>query len=202
MGMKALIVAGSPSLPRHDLAALPTGPPEASRAAAEAILPGLVGARIADGNLSEDCYPRDAVFAGTFGETWIVASSHDSLLTWEPAPAAQLNHFKVFMHSVVSMAGFNYWGSDGTRREFAGSMEEGPFADLGLRLAFENAVWSGSQSDQAMRELWGDAMPFDPMSLGEEALKEFFGFVGEGVPNPTDLDGFEILMHGFALNQE
>ena len=45
-------------------------------------------------------------------------------------------------------------------------------------------------------------MPFNPMDLGEEALRAFFGFVGEGVPRPDDLDAFEIPLHGFAVLTE
>jgi len=201
MGMKALIVAGSPTLPRDDLARLPIGTAEASRLVAESVLPELIGARVADGNLSEDCYPHDKVFAGTFGDSWLVASDHDSLLTWQPGPERPHgNYFRVFMHSVVDTAGFTYWGFDGTERDFAGSCEDGVAVDSGDRLAFEQAAWSGTlDPDGEARALWNDEMPFNPMDLGEEALRAFFGFIGEGMPSSTDLDGFEIVMHGFEL---
>jgi hypothetical protein len=44
-----------------------------------------------------------------------------------------------------------------------------------------------------------DNMPFHPMDLGDAALREFFGFVGEGAPRPDDLDAEEIFLHGFEL---
>ena len=44
-----------------------------------------------------------------------------------------------------------------------------------------------------------DDMPFHPMDLGEEALREFFGTIGEGDPRPDDLDAEQIFLHGFEL---
>ena len=201
MGMKAQLVAVSPGLPRDDLIAHPIGSVQASRQAAESVLPGLVGEQVRDGSLAEDCYPQSQVYAGTFGDTWIVASDHDSLLGWEPPDDDRdRNAIRVFLHSVVTMAGFTYWGSDGSHREFVGSWEEGAPVNDGDELPFEQSFWAGQQDpDGEARELHGSEMPFNPMDLGEEALREFFGFVGEGEPHPTDLDGFDIVLHGFNL---
>lgn len=201
MGMKAQLVSVSPGLPRDDLVVHPIGSVEASRRAAESVLPGMVGDRVADGSLADDCYPRSRVYAGTFGDTWIVASDHDSLLQWQPISADHgRNAFRVFMHSVVSMAGFTYWGKDGSFREFMGSWEDGAPVNGGDNLPFEESYWAGEQDEYGeAQELHGSDMPFNPMDLGEEALRAFFGFVGEGQPKKTDIDAFGVVLHGFDL---
>jgi len=200
MGMKALLVAVSDGLPRQDLASQPIGPVEASRQAAESVLPGLVGDQLPDGELAEYCYPYSGVYAGTFGRTWLVACQHDALLSWVPADRSR-NGFRVFMQSVVSAAGFNYWGADNTFREFGGSLEDGLYTSNGQPLRFEIPFWAGDFHYPGVDdEHRGTApMPFHPMDLGEEALREFFGFVGEGMPRADDLDAFEIPLHGFEL---
>lgn len=201
MGMKAQLVSVSPGFPRDDLVRYRIGPVDDSRRAAESVLPGLIGDQIGDGNLGDDCYPQMRVYVGTFGDTWIVASAHDSLLDWSPRPAERgRNAFRVFMHSVVTMAGFTYWGADGSRREFVGSWEDGAPVNVGDPLPFEHSFWAGEQDpDGEANAIHGSDMPFNPMDLGEEALRAFFGFVGEGVPTPTDLDAFDVVLHGFAL---
>lgn len=41
------------------------------------------------------------------------------------APSAAAAVIGVIMHSVVSTAGFTFWGADGPYRDFAGSWEDG-----------------------------------------------------------------------------
>jgi len=199
MGMKALLVAVSGGLPRQDLATHPLGSVDASRRAAEAVLPGLVGDQLPDGELAEYCYPYDGIYAGTFGGTALVTSQHDELLSWVP-PGGGRNAYRVYMQSVVSSASLSYWGADGTFRDFGGSLEDGPFTNIGQPLPFEVPFWAGQFRDPNIAaEYPGGHMPFHPMDLGEEALREFFGFVGEGTPRADDLDAFEIGLHGFEL---
>ena len=201
MGMKALLIAVSDGLPRDDLARAPIGSVDASRRVAESVLPGRVGDQLPDGELSEYCYPNLGVYVGTFGSTWLMASQHDALLKWAPTDAdSGRNAYRVFMHSVVSTAALTYWGADGTFREFAGSWEVGVLDSEGTPLPFEMPFWDGEMDDRGEgAELHGDEMPFNPMDLGEEALREFFGFIGEGVPRPDDLDAERILLHGFKI---
>jgi len=65
-----------------------------------------------------------------------VASQHDELLSWVPADRSR-NAYRVFMQSVVLSAYFRYWGADGSFREFGGSLEDGPFRNVGPPLSFE-----------------------------------------------------------------
>lgn len=198
-----MLIAVSDGLPRDDLASRPIGSVDESRRAAESVLPGLVGEQLPDGNLAEDCYPSEGIYAGTFGNTWVVASQHQALYDWAPPFDGGRNAYRVFMQSVVSAAGFAYWGADGSSREFGGSWEDGAPINGGENLPFELPFWAGERDEFGeATELHGSDMPFNPMDLGEEALRAFFGFVGEGVPGPGDLDAFEIGLHGFALLTE
>ena len=200
MGMKALLIAVSDGLPRHDLASQPIGSVDASRQVAESLLPGLVGDQLPDGELSECCYPNSGVYVGTFGGTWLMTSQHDSLTSWAPtADDRRRNAYRVYMQSTVSLGGFSYWGADGTFREFYGTREKGLLENKGLPLPFERPFWAGDEDDRVAASFGYDNMPFHPMDLGDAALREFFGFVGEGAPRPDDLDAEEIFLHGFEL---
>jgi len=107
--------------------------------------------------------------------------------------------YRVYMQSTVSLGGFSYWGADGTFREFYGTREKGLLENKGLPLPFERPFWAGDEDDRVAASFGYDNMPFHPMDLGDAALREFFGFVGEGAPRPDDLDAEEIFLHGFEL---
>ncbi len=200
MGTRALIIAVSEGLPRHDLASQPIGPADASRQVAESVFPGLVGNQLPDGDLSEHCYPSAGVYVGTFGNTWLLASRHDALTSWAPtADGSGRNAYRVFIESIVSSAGFTYWGADGTFREFFGSWDDGVLESKGRPLPFEIPFWAGEMDDGGLgAKFHGDSMPFHPEEFGEEALREFFGIFGDG-SRPDDLDADDIALHGFEL---
>ena len=42
-------------------------------------------------------------------------------------------------------------------------------------------------------------LPFHPLELGEQALKNFFGFALEGRPDPLCIDPFKVHLMGFRL---
>ncbi|WP_370121124.1 hypothetical protein [Streptacidiphilus sp. MAP12-33] len=74
--------------------------------------------------------------------------------------------------------------------------------DIGERFAFEAPIWIGEHPVE-LDEAWGEQDPyplaFHPLELGEEALRAFFGFVLEGMPEPDDIDPYEVALRGFHL---
>jgi hypothetical protein len=91
------------------------------------------------------------------------------------------------MHSVSDWAAFAVWESGELIRSFSAS-PDGVVEDIGAPLAFEEPFWD-------------TVLPDGFLDLGEEALRALFGFVREGVPQPQDIDEYEIPLHGFRVSQ-
>lgn len=208
MGMKCNLLAFSPGVPRDDLATRAPGSPAEARRAAEALLPGRVGAALREGSLLEDSLPRAGeLFVGVFGPTVVLASEDfDAFARLARAgDALGRTAYHVMMHSVSDAAGVTVCDAGGEvlREVVLGADMDRAEVEAGLvghPLPFERPFWAGERpADLLPGEEADHDLPFWPMDFGEEALRWTFGFVGEGEPHADDLDGFAIPVHGFEL---
>jgi hypothetical protein len=103
------------------------------------------------------------------------------------------------MHSAVDWFAFAVWRDGALVRSLSLSPEDGVLEDTGERLAFEEPFWAGRHP--ALLE--GYPLPFHPLDLGDHALREFFGFSGEGAddggPSAGRLDPWAVELFGFQV---
>lgn len=107
------------------------------------------------------------------------------------------------MHSVVDWLAFAVWRDGVLVRSLSLSPGSGVMEDIGEPFPFEARFWAGEcpvEPDPG----WANPVPypllFHPLELGEEALRELFGFVMEGFPEPDDVDADEISVHRFRIH--
>lgn len=103
------------------------------------------------------------------------------------------------MHSAVDWFAFAVWRDGELVRSLSLSPDDGVLEDAGERLPFEEPFWAGThQLSDA-----GYPFPFHPLELGEHALREFFGFSGEGAddggPSALRLDPWGVELYGFQV---
>lgn len=107
------------------------------------------------------------------------------------------------MHSVVDWLAFAVWENGHLVRSLSLSPDSGIIENIGEPLPFELPYWAGDRPADVIpwpgREDEPYALPFHPLTLGEDALRALCGFVQEGSPEPDDLDADSIALHGFRV---
>lgn len=103
------------------------------------------------------------------------------------------------MHSVTDWLAFAVWEGGELVRSLSLSPDGGVSENIGEPLACEAPFWAGEQPVEVEQDEDAYPLPFHPLELGEEALRELFGFVLEGYPHPDDLDVDRILLDGFRV---
>ncbi|WUH98007.1 hypothetical protein OHR68_31560 [Spirillospora sp. NBC_00431] len=96
---------------------------------------------------------------------------------------------------------FAVWEDGQLIRSLSLSPDGGVMENIGEPLSFEAPYWAGEHSVLDDPD-WSDepyGLPFHPLDLGEEALRALLGFVLEGVPEPDDVDPYEVGLLGFRL---
>ncbi|MFE1771397.1 DUF6928 family protein [Streptomyces sp. NPDC059008] len=104
--------------------------------------------------------------------------------------------YGVFMDSAEDWSAFAVWSRGDLVRAVSLSPGSGVIEDIGDRLAFEVPFWEG---ERRVRHTPDYALPFHPIDLGNEALKEFFGFILEGHESADCLDPEEIELPAFRV---
>lgn len=104
------------------------------------------------------------------------------------------------MHSVVDWLCFGVWEDGALQRGLSVSPDDGVVEDVGEPLAFELPFRAGAHPV----EPWDDddpayPLPYHPLELGEEALRNLFGFILEGRPRPDDVDAESVVLHAFSV---
>ncbi|MGX1543586.1 DUF6928 family protein [Streptomyces adustus] len=105
------------------------------------------------------------------------------------------------MHSVVDWLAFAVWEDGRLVRSLSLSPDSGIMENLGEPLAFELPYWNGDHPVTP----WPDdddeeyPLPFHPLELADDALRALCGFVQLGYPEPDDVDGDTIRLHGFEI---
>ncbi|SEE87956.1 MULTISPECIES: hypothetical protein [unclassified Streptomyces] len=126
-----------------------------------------------------------------------LAQSSPSHLTEMVCEWATGRHaYGVFMDSAEDWSAFAVWSGGELVRGVSLSPGSGVIEDLGDRLPFEAPFWEGGRP---VRHTPGYALPFHPIDLGNEALKEFFGFILEGRESVGCLDPEEIEIPAFRV---
>ncbi|WP_232251236.1 DUF6928 family protein [Actinoalloteichus sp. GBA129-24] len=125
--------------------------------------------------------------------------SRPSLLAGTISPLAQKgNAYVVFMHSAEDWAAFATWSDGDLVRALSVSPADGIIEDVGDRLSFESPFWNGER--QLLHGV-DYPLPFHPVDLGNEALREFFGFVLEGREDPFCFDPEEVEILSFRADR-
>ncbi len=106
------------------------------------------------------------------------------------------------MHSGSSSCSFAVWERGVLIRELGVDLDDGVTEDTGERFAFEAPFWAGEHPIVPVPG-WPaperSALPFDPLELGQAALRALFGFVIEGRRRPGDVDAGAIGLLGYRL---
>ncbi|WP_369371362.1 hypothetical protein AB1046_21715 [Promicromonospora sp. Populi] len=104
------------------------------------------------------------------------------------------------MHNAVDWFAFAVWRDGELVRSLSLSPDDGLLEDMGERLAFEEPFWAGTHPAAGGEDY---PLPFNPLVLGEHALREFFGFSGEGAddggPSAGRLDPWAVELFGFQV---
>jgi hypothetical protein len=102
------------------------------------------------------------------------------------------------MHSVVDWFAFGIWHDGRLVRSLSVSPDNGVVESIGEPLTFEKPFWDGKHpAVDPDEEPDGYPLPFHPLELGEEALRELLGFQIEGIVDATLLEPDRIRMLRF-----
>ena len=159
---------------------------------------------IEDGDLSYTCPPDDIIYAGYFSGVFVIAAKEFGIDFPSKLPASFLNanygdtiqlHA---MHSVVDWLAFAVWKNGKLKRSLSLSPDSGILEDLGEKLPFEVPYWNGEHPAVNPEEEEDDyPFRFHPLDLGEAALRDFFGYVLEGVVDSSLIEPEDIALLGF-----
>jgi hypothetical protein len=168
------------------------------------LFPGETLEPLEDGTLAWTCPPNKEICIGCYSGVSIVAAKEFGIDNPSRIPkrfvdsagsgAATLHA----MHSVVDWFAFACWQNGSLIRSLSVSPDDGMIEDIGERMAFEEPFWTGKHPVNADDEEENDyPLPFHPLELGEEALKEFFGYQLEGIVDPSLLEPEEVALMRF-----
>ena len=207
MGARDWLLVYSDGDTRKILQSGPVLDREAARAVAGRLYPDRVITPIDDGSFEESLNPEDgeiyvAAYPGlTIVSTSDAAEDYPSLISRtlrEGAPGREVGLHA--MHSVVDWFAYAIW-TDGTlRRALSLSPDAGILENIGTPLPFEAPYWAGERALEVDAE--DDhpyPLPFHPLELAEDALRELLGFCLEGESAADDPDVWEWPMAGFAI---
>jgi hypothetical protein len=195
MGINTWMVVFADTDARNALAAQPVLDRPATMLLAGNLFPGESLEPIGEGDLSSTCPPRGELYIGVFPGVAVAASrdfalDHPSLL---PAGILAAGGSGVVtlhaMHSVVDWFAYAIWRNGTLLRSLSLSPDDGVMEDIGARLAFEAPYWSGQHPAVGILEkAVAYPLPFHPLELGAEALRDQFGYQLEGLIDPGLLD--------------
>lgn len=184
---------------------------ESGASEAEAVVrrlsPGYAVTPISGGTLLEDCYPPDDVaFAAVLPDAVLLCDRRLVARTPSEFPQhllAEADGRRILlhsMHSVIDALTFAVWEDGKLIRSLSMSPDTGVVEDVGEPYPFERPFWAGGRPvTSAFPDRGPYPLPFHPLDLGEEALRDLFGFVVEGRPAPGDVDADMISLHGFSV---
>lgn len=191
MGAKNSLLVFSQGNPREALKNARSLNLPASLALALSLFPGAKVRPNEEANLRWTYPPRGQIYVGCYPGVSVVASEKFALDHPSKLPASFLApgregsvHLHV-MHSVVNWFAFGVWERGVLRRSFSATTESGEpdrmiLENLGEPFPFEKPYWEGKHLADYDEEARDHPLKFDPMSLGEAALSEFFGYQMEG----------------------
>jgi len=195
MGAKTWMLVLADSNAREAFAVKPRLDREATSKLAAALFPGEKLELVGDGNLSYTCPPDDELHIGCFPGVSIVAVKefgidYPSKLSQKFIAAGGEGVVMLHaMHSVVDWFAYAMWKNGKLVRSLSLSPDSGIMEDLGQHLPFEEPYWSGEHpAVNSDEETDAYPFPFHPLDLGEETLKDLFGYQLEGFIDPALLE--------------
>lgn len=156
-----------------------------------------------DGDLSVTCPPGNEVYIACFPGLSIIAAKefggdYPSKLSSHFLDAATGGTVYLHaMHSVVDWFAYAIWVNGKLKRSLSLSPDSGVLEDIGPRQQFEEPYWSGQHPACDPEEECDYPLPFHPLDLGEAALVEMFGYLLEGIIDPSHLDPEKIPLAHF-----
>lgn len=193
MGAKTWMLVFADMDAREALKAKPALDREVTTTLAHSLFPGEKLTPTGEGSLEYTCPPGHELHAGVFAGITILAAKEFGIDYPSKLPqrflaaGAGRTIYLHAMHSVVAWFAFAQWENGTLLRSLSLSPESGVLEDIGQRLPFEEPYWSGAHP--AAEDGDDDYhFPFNPLDLGEVALKEFFGYQLEGSIDPTLLE--------------
>ena len=195
MGAKTWMLVLANSNAHEALAAKPQLDREATAKLAATLFPGEKLELVGDGDLSYTCPPDDELHIGCFPGVSIVAAKEFGIDYPSKLPqkfiAAGGNGVVTLhaMHSVADWFAYAMWANGKLVRSLSLSPDSGIMEDIGQHLHFEEPYWSGDHpAVDSEEEKDAYPFPFHPLELGEETLKERFGYQLEGFIDPSLLE--------------
>lgn len=185
MGAKTWMLVNANAKVREVLSGNPPLDRDATLRLVTKLFPKEMLEPLGDGDLSYTCPPDDEVHAGSFPGVSIVAAREFGIDYPSKLPANFLScgsggtTYLHAMHSAVDWLAFAFWRNDNLIRSLSLSPDNGIMEDIGQHLPFEEPFWAGKHpaTDDPDEHY---PLPFHPLELGEEALKELFGYQLEG----------------------
>lgn len=207
MGEKTGILAFGDDIPAR-LRGRPVADAARTRELVEKVHPGYVVEPVGGRALRYATYPpEDVVFASSSTGLDIVC---DQRLTFD-YPSTVPEHLRriaggrriamLGAHSVVDWLYYATWSDGALVRLLALSPDGGVIESIGEPLPFEAPYWAGAHpvppADGPDEDPY--PLPFHPLDLGQEALRELFGFVTDGSHRPGDVPTDEVELLGFRV---
>jgi len=161
---------------------------------ARILFPGEELTPLGDGDLSFTCPPDEELHIGCYPSVSIVAATEFGIDYPSQLPKAFVTAggggtvYLHAMHSVVDWFAYALWVNGALLRSLSLSPDSGVLEDFGQKLPFEEPYWSGQHPVPVDEEEDDYPLPFHPLSLGEAALREFFGYQLEGFLDPALLE--------------
>lgn len=207
MGAKTWMLVYAEDDAREALKKNPELDREATDELARILFPSDTLQPLEDGDLAWTSPPDGEICIGSFPGVSVVAAKEIGIDKPSELPRSLVDVFGDgtitlhAMHSVVDWFAFAQWNDGKLTRSLSLSPDSGVVEDIGEKMPFERPYWSGEhpavEDDEDEYPL-----PFHPLELGEEALKEFFGYQLEGLVDESLLEPENVPLMRFNREQE
>ncbi|MFI0445849.1 DUF6928 family protein [Actinomadura sp. 6N118] len=208
MGAKTGFLLYTDSDAKEVLRTAPAPDPEQTAALIECLYADWVVREVEGSSLGDGCYPPyGTTYAARLPGADIICDQR-VMLDRPSQLAAHLVEASAgrrlvlhAMHSVVDWLAFAVWEDGRLIRSLSLSPDNGVMENIGAPFPFEAGYWAG-EHPVTHHPAWSDepyALPFHPLELGEDALRELCGFILEGMPEPDDADPFDVALLGYQL---
>lgn len=204
MGAKTCLVAQAQGDARRILAESPDIQETATKDFVDSLFPGAKFATPRAVDLSSTYLSDKSVVAGCFPGLRIIVAGEVAVECPSKLPtrfiAEKGTTILHAMHSVVDWLAFAVWKDGVLIRALSVAPDNGVIEDIGKPLDFENPFWRGERpAVDPEDDTESYPLPFHPLELGEEVLREFFGFQLEGLADPLLLEPESIKLFHFDV---